>query len=63
MLHPKVFQLFHPIGGVRPTPFSSACAGAAPVVTTTAAEATATTADTAGASTARTRLLVIEVLG
>src|SRR5688500_16895989 len=24
ILHPNVFQLFHPIGGVRATPFSSA---------------------------------------
>src|SRR6185503_5075313 len=26
MLQPNVFQLFHPIGGVRATPFSRACA-------------------------------------
>src|SRR4051794_15790128 len=29
MLQPKVFQLFQPIGGVRATPFSSACAAGA----------------------------------
>src|SRR5690348_9160650 len=29
MLQKKVFQLFQPIGGVRPTPLSRACAGVA----------------------------------
>nr|BFE70113.1 hypothetical protein GCM10020092_034140 [Actinoplanes digitatis] len=33
MLQKNVFQLFHPIGGVRPTPFSRACAGEAAVET------------------------------
>ena len=30
MLQPNVFQLFQPIGGVRATPLSSACAAGAP---------------------------------
>ena len=42
MLQPNVFQVFQPIGGVRATPFSSACALGALMPNTTAGSRTPT---------------------
>ena len=60
MLQPKVFQVFQPIGGVRATPLSSACAGrgATTASVVTVASVSARTPRTAANHLLRVRMCI-----